>query len=107
MSEFIGGMLGPIAQVLGIAQGAAGGALTGLVTQFENAGLTERVRSWIGHGDNLAVTEEELATVFAPEQLQIWAVQAGTSPEALLKVMTEALPQLVDRATPEGKLHGS
>jgi uncharacterized protein YidB (DUF937 family) len=105
MSEFLGQMMGQAAQLLGLAQGMAGGGLTPLVAQLENAGLTERVRSWIGHGENLPVTPEELAVAFPPEQLQAWADKAGTTPDALLKVLAEALPQIVDHATPEGRLH--
>lgn len=104
MSEFLGGMMGNLAQVLGMAQGAAGGALTTIVAQLENAGLAEHVRSWVGHGENLPVTPEALRGAFTPEDLNAWALQAGTTPEALLKVMSEALPHLVDRATPGGKL---
>ncbi len=105
MSEFLGQMMGSLGQILGIAQGAAGGGLPTLLAQLENAGLAEHVRSWIGHGENLPITPDELAKAFAPEQLQSWADQAGTTPEALLKVMAEALPQVVDHATPEGQLH--
>ena len=100
MSEFLGQILGPLAQVLGFAQGVAGGGLPTLLAQLENAGLTERVSSWTGHGENLPVTAEELATAFTPEQLNSWAAQAGTTPDALLEIMAEELPKAVDRATP-------
>ncbi|MCW3474993.1 YidB family protein [Limobrevibacterium gyesilva] len=106
MSEFLGQMMGSVAQILGVAQGAAGGALTPLIAQLENAGLAEKVRSWISHGENLPITPEELEAAFTPEQLDAWAEQAGTTPEALLKVMADALPHVIDHATPEGKLPG-
>ena len=104
MSEFIGQMMGNLAQLLGIAEGATGGGLEALLAQLENAGLAKKVRSWIGHGHNLPVTPEELAAALPPEQVEAWAKQAGTTPEALLKVLAEALPQVIDHATPEGKL---
>jgi uncharacterized protein YidB (DUF937 family) len=50
------------------------------------------------------LTPEQLAPVFPPEQLEAWAKEANTTPEAVLKVLAEALPQLVHHATPEGKL---
>lgn len=107
MSEFLGQIMGNLAQVLGMAQAAGGGWLTGMITQLENAGLSEQVQSWIGHGENLPVTEAELERAFTPEELARWAEEAGTTPEALLKVLAEALPKAVDHATPEGKLpHG-
>jgi len=100
MSEFLGQILGPLAQALGFAQGVAGGGLPALLAQLENAGLAERVESWTGHGENLPVTPEELASAFTPEQLNSWALQAGTTPEALLQLMSEELPKAVDQATP-------
>ncbi len=100
MSGFLGEILGPLAQVLGFAQGVAGGGLPMLLAQLENAGLAERVSSWTGHGENLPVTAEELASAFTPEQLNSWATQAGTTPEALLEIMSEQLPKAVDQATP-------
>lgn len=111
MSEFLGGLAagmqslpGLLVQIIGAAQGAAGGGLPALLAQMENAGLGTEVRSWIGHGENLPVTPEQLAPVFPPEQLEAWAKAANTTPEALLKVLAEALPQVVHHATPEGKL---
>ncbi len=100
MSEYLGQILGPLAQALGFAQGVAGGGLPALLAQLENAGFAERVSSWTGHGENLPVTAEELASAFTPEQLNSWAAQAGTTPDALLTIMSEELPKAVDRATP-------
>jgi uncharacterized protein YidB (DUF937 family) len=104
MSEFLGQMMGGLSQLLGIAQGAVGGGLPTLLAQLENAGLGKHVQSWIGHGENMPVTPEQLAPAFTPEQLRAWADQAGTTPEALLKILAEALPHAIDQATPEGKL---
>lgn len=100
MGEFLGQVLGPLAQMLGLAQGAAGGGLPALLAQLENAGLGDRVQSWVGHGENLPVTESELEAAFTPEQLNSWAEHAGTTPDALLEVLSEELPKAVNQATP-------
>ncbi len=97
--------LGPLlTQIVGAAQGAAGGGLPALLAQMESAGLGTEVRSWVGHGENLPVTPEQLAPVFPPEQVEAWAKEAGTTPDAVLKLLAEALPELVHHATPEGAL---
>ena len=57
-----------------------------------SAGLAERVQSWIGHGENLPVTAEELGTVFSPEQLNAWAEHEGTTPDAVLQALADQLP---------------
>ena len=104
MSDLIGQAWPLLTQLVGAAQGAAGGGLPALLAQMENAGLGAEVRSWVGHGENLPVTPEQLAAVFPQEQVQAWAKEAGTTPEAVLKLLAEALPELVHHATPEGTL---
>jgi len=115
MSDLIGQALGGLAagaqnlgplltQIVGAAQGAAGGGLPALLAQMENAGLGAEVRSWVSHGENLPVEPEQLARVFPREQVEAWATEAGTTPEAVLKLLAEALPELVHHATPEGQL---
>lgn len=110
MGELLGQVWGPLAQLLGVAQGAAGGSVTALVTQLENAGLAEQVGSWMGEGDNLPVTEAELEAAFTPEQLNAWAEHAGTTPDALLELMSRELPGTMSRASredPEGPSQGA
>jgi uncharacterized protein YidB (DUF937 family) len=104
LSQALGGLPGLLTQIVGVAQGAAGGGLPAFLAQLENAGLEEHVQSWVGHGENLPVSPEQLEKAFPREQVEAWAHQAGTTPEALLKVLAEALPQAVHHATPEGKL---
>ena len=105
MSEFLGqalgGLPGLLTQIVGAAQGAAGGGLPAFLAQLENAGLGEHVASWTGHGEKLPVTPEQLEPVFPREQLEAWAKEANTTPEALLKVLAEALPHAVHHATPD------
>ena len=59
--------------------------------------------SWVGPGENKTLTETDLASALTPEQIQDWSQSAGVSPEELIKVLTEKLPQMVDQATPDGK----
>jgi uncharacterized protein YidB (DUF937 family) len=104
MSDLIGQALPLLTQLVGAAQGAAGGGLPALLAQLENAGLGAEVRSWIGHEENLPVTAGQLGSVFPPEQVEAWAKEAGTTPDAVLRLLAEALPRLVHHATPEGTL---
>ena len=97
-------MSGMLIQLVGLAQGAAGGGLPALLQQLEAVGLGPEVQSWIGHGENLPVTPEQLGQAIPREHIEAWAKEANTTPEALLKVLAEALPELVHQATPEGKL---
>jgi len=100
MSGSFAGIFGPLSQLLGLAQGAAGGALPAILAQLENAGLTEHVRSWLGPGQTLPVTAEQLEAAFTPEQLDAWAQHAGTTPDAILRVLAAELPDAAARLGP-------
>jgi uncharacterized protein YidB (DUF937 family) len=95
VSGSMGGLPAFLTQIVSLVQGAAGGGFPALLAQFENAGLGERIRSWMGHGDNLPVTEAELEQVFSPEQLNSWAEHVGASPDAMLTILARDLPGAV------------
>ncbi len=52
----------------------------------------------------MPVAPEQLGQAFPPAQVQAWASQAGTTPEALLQVLAQALPHAIDHATPNGEI---
>lgn len=80
------------------------GGLSGLVQQFTSGGLGHIVSSWIGTGQNLPISPEQLQSVLGSNQLQAIASQAGLSPENASTGLASLLPQLVDKLTPDGQL---
>lgn len=86
-----------------LSNGSQFGGLQGLVKQFEQAGLGNHVSSWIGTGQNLPISPDQLAQVFGPAQLQQMAQQAGMDHGALTSGLAQVLPQLVDKLTPHGQ----
>jgi uncharacterized protein YidB (DUF937 family) len=82
------------------------GGLQGLIRQFEQAGLGSHVDSWIGTGQNLPVSPEQLAQVLGSGQLQQMAQQAGLDPQALGSGLSQILPQMIDKLTPQGQAPG-
>lgn len=99
-----GGLANVLTQLVGNAQGAAGGGLPALLAQLENAGLGNQVKSWVGTGANQPVTPEQLAPAFSAQQVSAWAQEAGTTPDKLLHVLAQALPHAVDHVTPNGQV---
>ena len=82
------------------------GGLSGLVKAFEAKGLGSVVASWIGSGQNLPISADQIMSVLGPALLQKLAQASGNTPEQEAAVVSEALPQLVDRLTPDGQLPG-
>ena len=82
--------------------GSSGSGLGGLVEAFQAKGLSDVVASWIGTGQNLPVSTEQIQSVLGSGLVQQLAARVGLPPEAATALLAQILPQAVDRLTPEG-----
>jgi uncharacterized protein YidB (DUF937 family) len=104
------GMLGQlgaavIPAVLGEVLGNGGqGGLSAIVAKLEQAGLGEQVKSWIGTGQNLPITAEQLQQVLGSDVAKQLAAKFGIPIDQLAQVLARQLPAAVDHASPNGKL---
>ena len=78
--------------------------LPGLVAALEKGGLGPQVQSWLGNGKNLPITEDQLKAVLGNAQLQDLARHAGLPVDEILKLLAQYLPEIVDKASPNGVL---
>ena len=85
-------------------QGGAGGGLGALVEQFQRGGLGDVMNSWIGTGQNQPVSPDQLGGVLGDDLLGKLTRQTGMNPDDLLGQLSKMLPQMVDQATPEGRI---
>ena len=91
-----------------LAGGAAGGALSGglndLLKQFQQNGQGDVAKSWIGSGPNKAISPNDLANALGADRINHLMSYSGMSREELLKGLSQQLPNVVDKLTPEGRL---
>lgn len=80
------------------------GGISGLAEQFAGQGLGHIVSSWIGTGQNLPITPEQLQKVLGSEQVQAIAAKVGMSPDEVNTGLAQILPQIVDHLTPNGQV---
>jgi len=80
------------------------GGLQGLVAKFQQGGLGEVVSSWIGKGENLPISGEQLSSVLGSEALSELAAKAGLDSHALAGQLASVLPGVVDHLTPAGEV---
>jgi len=97
-----GGMGAVLGSMLGGGATSAGG-LGGLLEQFQRAGLAEQASSWVGTGENLPISPEQITRVFGNDTLAQIAEQAGVSEAEASEGLSQLLPEVVDRVTPDGK----
>ncbi len=75
-----------------------------LANAFSSGGLGHLLQSWIGTGQNMPISAEQVGAVLGSERVASLAHSAGVQPSDLLSQLSTLLPQLVDRATPNGAL---
>ncbi|HEX7574110.1 MAG TPA: YidB family protein, partial [Bacteroidota bacterium] len=75
-----------------------------LVANFQKNGLGDLVSSWIGTGQNLPISADQVQRVFGNQQVSQIAQKVGVEPEKVTAALASVLPGLVDKLTPNGKL---
>ena len=88
-------------EVLG--QGGQGGLNT-IVAKLEQAGLGDQVKSWIGNGQNLPITADQLRAALGSDVVRQLAAKYNIPIDQVAEVLAHQLPQAVDNASPDGKL---
>lgn len=78
------------------------GGLEGILAKLEEAGLTDKVQSWIGGGDNASISADEVKSALGNENLEAAAQTMGTSTDDIAGKLSELLPGLVDTMSPGG-----
>ena len=79
------------------------GGISGLQKMFQEKGLGGLVSSWIGTGQNLPISTDQLNSVLHCDALNQVASKFGLDPNMLQSMMTQLLPHVVDKMTPNGQ----
>lgn len=96
LQNVLGGLIGDgdsmdIASLVAKMQGGSGG-------------LGEIVQSWLGDGENAAISPSQLKDVIDTDRLQQSASQLGVDQDSLLEMLSGAVPQMVDNGSKGGSL---
>jgi uncharacterized protein YidB (DUF937 family) len=96
---FFGGLAGG-----GLAGGGLAGGLGGLLSQLSNAGHGEAASSWVGPGQNAPIQPTQLGSALGQTTVSELAQHAGISEQELLSQLSQVLPGVVDKLTPDGRI---
>ena len=88
--------------VVGLLGGRGG--LQNLIGQFKSKGLGDIVGSWVSTGKNLPVSRDQLQNVLGKDTIGNLASKLGMDSGALTSQLTNLLPNVVDKLTPDGKV---
>jgi len=99
----LGGAILPVVLSEVLGNGSQGG-LNAIVAKLQQAGLGDQVKSWIGNGQNLPITAEQLQQVLGSDTVKQLAARFNIPVDQLAQVLAQQLPLAVDHASPDGKL---
>ena len=80
------------------------GGVSGIVSELQQKGLGETVKSWVGIGANQPVSADQLHQALGAGTISQLAAKMGINPQELLAKLTQALPTAIDKLTPGGVL---
>lgn len=104
----LGSMLGgsskqdPAAMLSGLLSEAGG--IEGLMSQFQSAGFGSQFASWVSTGENQPLAEDQMQSAIGAEALQGLASKLGMNAGAVLPLLAQFLPQVIDKLTPQGQI---
>lgn len=97
----LGGNQGSMAQIAMEMFNQQGG-IGALLDKFKAGGLGDTAASWIGKGENIPVSADQISSVLGSGAIAEMAAKFGISPETLSAQIAQHLPAVVDKMTPNG-----
>jgi len=88
----------------GTEAGGLLGGLGGLLEKFQQSGLGEVAKSWVGSGQNQPVSPSSLGSALGPSIVKALAEKTGMSEQEVTAQLSQLLPGFVDKMTPQGRL---
>lgn len=90
--------------VMEMFSGQSAGGLKGLIAQFEQRGLGDKVSSWVSPGENQAISPEEVKQGLGEDRIRDLASRSGLSEDEAATHLSRHLPEFVDKMTPDGQV---
>jgi uncharacterized protein YidB (DUF937 family) len=102
----LGGKGGSGSAIVGALGGLveSAGGVQGIMSKLQASGLGDKAQSWVGTGDNEAISPDEVKRALGPDEVRNAAQRAGVSEDEAATGIAGMLPQLIDKVSPDGKL---
>jgi uncharacterized protein YidB (DUF937 family) len=102
LDGLLGGAVG--AEMVSVVNGLIQqhGGVQGIVSQLQQQGLGATVQSWISNGPNQPISASQIHQALGSETVSAIAAKLGMNPQDLAQKLSQALPQIIDKLTPNG-----
>jgi uncharacterized protein YidB (DUF937 family) len=99
-----GGGQGNILLQLALSMLQQQGGLGGVLGKFREAGMADQADSWVGTGQNMNISPNQLEQVFGSGALSDIASKLGVSQDQAGTAMSQVMPELINQLTPQGQV---
>ncbi len=96
----------PLLSALGGLMSGNGG-VQGLLDKFTKGGLGDAAASWVGMGENKAVSADQVHHALGADQISEVAAKLGVDTSKASSLLAEFLPKIIDKLTPSGQVDAS
>ena len=103
LGKVMGGGQGGMAQIA-LEMFNGNGGISGVLDKFKAGGLGDAAASWVGKGENLPVSADQISSVLGSGAIAEMAAKFGIDPATLSAQIAEHLPTVVDKMTPNGEV---
>ncbi|MFM7330838.1 MAG: YidB family protein [Brachymonas sp.] len=86
-----------------LANGGQQGGLGGLMEKFNQAGMGDVMGSWVGKGENMPISADQLSQVLGSGAIGDIAAKLGVDANQAGGMLSQVLPGLIDQLTPDGQ----
>ena len=76
--------------------------LSNILASLSNTNLSDIISSWIGSGENKPIDANGVKELLGEEKISDFAQKLGVDIDSATDALKDILPQIVDKATPEG-----
>ncbi len=96
-------MMGAFSKLIGEGDSMNMGSLISSMTSGDS-GLGDIAASWLGNGDNLPISADQVGSLFNSDEIMDFASKLGIDGDSAMSSITEMLPKLIDGASTDGSL---
>lgn len=89
----------------GLTEGDGGIDIAGLVSKMQgNGGLGDMVASWLGDGDNQAISAGQISELLGSDKVSAFAAKLNIDEGVAADSLADVMPQMIDKASSAGSL---
>ena len=107
ITEIASALMGLMSNGQGQSQAGGLSGLMSMVSGMQGSGngdLMSIAASWLGKGENAPISGGQLTQMLGSDKIAAFAQQLGLSQEQAVSGLQAAIPQMVDKASPDGAL---